>query len=629
MKSNYKKLIEILKQQTGPVSAADLAIQMGVSLRSVKNYVSELNSSESSKVIVSSRQGYRLAPGYQAELSYQTENIPQTYLERAYYLIKKVLIQHELPNVFDLCDELYISYSTFKQNLSKMNQTFEIFHVHFVCRENHFLIEGKEKDKRRLASYVIFEETNGHFLDVTDIKKSFPNHKVEAIGAIIKDTFTTHGFYLNDFAFMNIVLHFIIVLDRVRYGKSVEPRHMYFDHPKEKSLVEDLSRQLEAEYHLLLSDNERSEISMLVRANINLATKSGADDIREAVGPYIMEAAIQLADGVRETYDIDLNHDNFLLPFSLHLKGLLTRIAQKRINKNPMLENIRQNCRIIYDIAVFIALQINRETDQKLAEDEIGFIALHVGAELERQRKNTQKIRCVLLCPEYRGIETMAYNQLMLSFSSEIEILAAVASPEELKDYTFELLFSTVPVKKEDWLETQLISPFRLAEMHVEILEKIQQVKSKIKRGILRRKFPYIFSEDLFYPDPPFKTKDELLETVCKDMEVLGYVNPDFIDKVLERDAASTTAFGKIALPHSVHMDALRTSIAVIVSRQGILWNDGKMVNLVLLTAINKVDSSSFSSIYEALLSILDDERDFDFLCNISKFSELEQLFTS
>ncbi len=629
MKSNYKKLIEILNQQAGPVSAADLAGQMGVSLRSVKNYVSELNQSENTKVIVSSRQGYRLAPGYQADLESRSEVIPQTYLERAYYLIKKVLIRHEAPNVFDLCEELFISYSTFKQNLAKMNQTFEKFHVHFVCRENQFFIEGKEKDKRRLASYVIFEETSGHFLDVTDIKKSFPNHKVDAIATIIKDTFTTHGFYLNDFAFMNILLHFIIILDRVKNGQSVEPRYMYFDHPKEKSLVEDLSRHLEAEYHLLLSDNERSEISTLVRANVNLATKSGADEIREAVGPYIMEAAMQLADGVKETYDIDLNHDNFLLPFSLHLKGLLMRIAQKRVNKNPMLENIRQNCRIIYDIAVFIALQINREIDQKLAEDEIGFIALHVGAELERQRKNTQKIRCVLLCPEYRGIETMIYNQLMLSFSSEIEILAAVPAPEELKDHTFELLFTTVPIEKGGWLGTQLISPFRLAEMHVEILEKIQQVKSKMKRAILSRKFPYIFSKDLFYSDPPFKTKEELLEKVCGDMEDMGFVNPDFIDKVLERDSASTTAFGKIALPHSVHMDALRTSIAVVVSRQGILWADGKVVNLVLLTAINKVDSSSFSSIYEALLSILDDERDFEFLCNAAKFSDLEQLFTS
>ena len=629
MKSNYKKLIEILQQQTGPVSAADLALQMGVSLRSVKNYVSELNASEPSKIIISSRQGYRLAPGYQAARPDAGPAIPQTYLERAYYLIKKVLIEHETPHVFDLCEELYISYSTLKQNLYKMNQTFDKFHVHFVCRDNQFLIEGKEKDKRRLASYVIFEETNGHFLDITDIKKSFPRHKVEAIAAIIKETFTRHDFYLNDFAFMNVLLHFIIILDRVKYGKSVEPRHMYFDHPKEKTLIEDICCQLEEVYELSLSDYERSEISTLVRSNINLATKSGSDEIREAVGTYILEAAMQLVDGVKNTYDIDLGNDNFLLPFSLHLKGLLTRVAQKRVNKNPMLENIKQNCRIIYDIAVYIALLINREIDQQLAEDEIGFIALHVGAELERQRKNIKKVRCVLLCPEYRGIETMIYNQLMLNYSGEIEILAVVPQPEELKNYTFDLLFATVETEKGNWQETQLISPFTLKEMQVEIFEKIQQVKSHMKREVLRSNFASYFSARLFYSDPPFKDRDELLTKVCGDMEAMGYVNPDFIDKVLERDLASPTAFGKIALPHSIHMDAIRTSIAVVISRQGISWGDGKIVNLVLLTAINKVDSGNFSSIYEALLSILDDERDFEYLCGLTSFGELELLFLS
>ena len=629
MKSNYKKLIEILQQQTGPVTAADLAREMGVSLRSVKNYVSELNREEPSKVIISSRQGYRLAPGYQFLENGAAGAIPQTYLERAYYLIKKVLIEHETPHVFDLCEELFISYSTLKQNLYKMNQTFAKFHVHFVCKDNCFLIEGKEKDKRRLASYVIFEETNGHFLDITDIKKSFPRHKVDAIAAIIKDTFTKHGFYLNDFAFMNVLLHFIIVLDRVRYGKSVEPRTIYFDHPKEKSLVEDICCQLEAACELSLSDHERSEISTLVRSNVNLATKSGSDEIREAVGPYIIEAAVQLIDGVRNTYDIDLGNDNFLLPFSLHLKGLLTRVAQKRVNKNPMLDNIKQNCRIIYDIAVYIALLINREIDQQLAEDEIGFIALHVGAELERQRKNTKKVSCVLLCPEYRGIETLIYNQLMLNFSGEIEILTAVPQPDELKNHTFDLLFTTVEIEKGNWLETQLVSPFTLKEMRVEIMEKIQLVKSRMKREVLRSNFASYFSAELFYSDPPFKNRDELLAAVCRDMEQMGYVNPDFIEKVLERDLASPTAFGKIALPHSIHMDAIRTSIAVVISRQGIAWGEGRIVNLVLLTAINKVDSGSFSSIYEALLSILDDERDFEYLCGLTSFADLELLFTS
>ncbi|MFQ7536008.1 MAG: PTS sugar transporter subunit IIA [Clostridium sp.] len=38
------------------------------------------------------------------------------------------------------------------------------------------------------------------------------------------------------------------------------------------------------------------------------------------------------------------------------------------------------------------------------------------------------------------------------------------------------------------------------------------------------------------------------------------------------RENAATTAFGGIAIPHAVEMDAMKTSIAVAISKNGIQW---------------------------------------------------------
>ena len=67
-----------------------------------------------------------------SDLSFLDE--PQTfamsYAERSVYIIKKMLIEHRPLNTFDLCDELFISYSTLKSDLAKMNTLYQSFHVH-------------------------------------------------------------------------------------------------------------------------------------------------------------------------------------------------------------------------------------------------------------------------------------------------------------------------------------------------------------------------------------------------------------------------------------------------------------------------------------------------------------------
>ena len=50
-----------------------------------------------------------------------------------------------------------------------------------------------------------------------------------------------------------------------------------------------------------------------------------------------------------------------------------------------MLESIKISCPTIYDIATFMAYQLMQTFQQEISEDEIAFLALHVGTEIEGQ----------------------------------------------------------------------------------------------------------------------------------------------------------------------------------------------------------------------------------------------------
>ena len=49
-------------------------------------------------------------------------------------------------------------------------------------------------------------------------------------------------------------------------------------------------------------------------------------------------------------------------------------------------------------------------------EDEVTFLALHIGADIERQKTNDGKIQCILLCPDYMNMTASIYNKLLIDF---------------------------------------------------------------------------------------------------------------------------------------------------------------------------------------------------------------------
>ena len=183
MKKKHVELLQFLLHHATAVTSRQLAAALSISTRSVKNYVNEINLLGNQKVILSSKQGYTVQAAQAKELlSVKEESIPQTSLD-------------------DLCDALYVSYSTIKADIAKMNRAFANFHIEFTCENEEVRLHGSEKDKRRLVSYVMYEETDQQFMDANIITSSFPEFPVEQVSMIIRSTFQKYNYYINDFSF--------------------------------------------------------------------------------------------------------------------------------------------------------------------------------------------------------------------------------------------------------------------------------------------------------------------------------------------------------------------------------------------------------------------------------------------
>ena len=76
---------------------------------------------------------------------------------------------------------------------------------------------------------------------------------------------------------------------------------------------------------------------------------------------------------------------------------LFLRIKNNYTAKNPLTQKIKTDFPLIYDIAVYIAQILNKDYSVLIDEDEIAFIAFHIGSYLENSNKNQNKISCIFI----------------------------------------------------------------------------------------------------------------------------------------------------------------------------------------------------------------------------------------
>lgn len=628
MKEKQEEMIRLLLELDDAIPSKSIASQLNISQRTVKNYVKEINCLVQEPVLLSSQQGYVANKNLLIKLlddDDEDKKIPQTYMERAYYMIKQLIMKHQPIQWSDLCAEMFIEYSTLKNDISKMNKTFEAFNVYFLCKNNLLLIKGSEKSKRKLMSHIIYEETNNNFFNLEVLYATYGKEYIEQLSMIVRQVFKQNNYYINDFAFMNLILHLTILIDRVLYGKVIHNHvKLNIERTVEEKIIMELCLAIEEEFEVVLETAEVAEIYLLFKTDVNISLNNNSQEIKSSVGDNIYKKATKLVELISKNYMIDLMTESFLTPFSLHLKGLISRLRNNTFNKNPMIDNIKQNCPIIYEIAIFISLQLSKELDTKIEEDEVAYIALHVGSEIERQKKNNGKVKCVVYSPDYMNLREHIEQFLLFNYSNDLTIISSINYPHQMIDLSFDLLITTLEVEPSTEYTIFNISPFNFEKSKTKLYHVIEQIQMISNQNILKLNFDNYFSKEMFYHDPPFSDKNELLHEVCQNMVKLGVVNPSFEQHVLEREYMSSTVFGNIAIPHSVHMEAIKTCIVVIVSKEGIVWN-GQRVHIVLLTAINTLDRRNFRIIYEALLELFEQHNGSQVVADVNTFQKFKQ----
>ena len=639
MKKKEQELLNYLSEFNKPIRSAEIANALDISVRSVKNYVHNINSLYGKNIILSSRNGYELnlQNNYSLVLTNSSEQIPQTLEERSFFIIKQLVLNHSVQiEIFDLCDSLCVSYSTIKSIISKMNKTYSSYNLEFYCEHDCVRIKGDEINKRKLLSYIINEESKSSIMNVNVLKNNFASIDVEKLQNIIFTTFKKYNYYLNDFSSMNLLLHLLIIVDRELNGNELNDgqNEVSIDNQVELNFLNEFIEQLETTFDISINRYERFEIYMLFKTNANFSIEDSSKKLKELVGDNIIELIDKYVEDINNIYMVDLSSKAFKTPFTLHLKNLLLRAQSGKYTSNPMAETIKNNSPLIFDIAIYISLDLAERFNIKINEDETAFLAMHIGSEIERQADNKDKIPVAILCPNYHNMADQIMNSLMLNFGNQLNMVGSIHNENDF--YTLNnpvsILFTTIPVTTKiintntnEPLDIVSISPLNLNSQFSIIQNAILQAQEKYRDRKLKVKFNDFFEQSLFVVDSKLKNKKQVLTKLCDCLLVQNYVDTNFEESVYKRENAAGTAFGNVAIPHSIEMNAIKTSIAVAISKEGIQWNSN-IVHIVLLLAINKADRRSFRALYESLISLFSEDKVIQEIRNCTSFDEFKSI---
>lgn len=613
------KILELFMESGYILTSEHIALNLGVTSRTIRKDIKELNDilkNYDSEIISEFGKGYYLKTEKkealyelvhkekeEEETFSQCNIIPTEPDDRVYYifskLLKNALSQKEIISLFDLEEELFISTSTLKKDLKIISNQIDKFNLKVsITQKEGVHIVGNERNIRYCISEFMFHNTSLNAVSESKFYKDlFSEEEIEEIKEILLEVIIDNKIRLTDIAFKNMLSHILIMLKRFHHKNkfNCEILDMKFEEcEKEFLCTQQLIEKIENKMGIQLGD----EVYYLAQQLIS-SSKFMIEDLDE--DSKLKESIELILKSIQEELKVDFLEDTELMAgLMMHLKVALMRLKFNMNIRNEFLEYMKSIYPFAFEIAVLAGKYIEEIFQIKTKENELGFLAMHFGAALERKgysKQTEDRKDIVIVCAAGAATATLLKECIRKRFGDKLRIVKMCALYEitqELIDKV-DFVLTTVPIKQ--------ISSEKIKEINVFLTNQdIMSIESLISgEKINTSHFSEIFKENLFFDRLNAKTKDEVLDILTDTMIKNGYMTEEVKQSVYQREEIATTELGSlVAIPHALLNKMEEATVAVAILEKPIVWKKEK-VQVVFLLSIPKSKYKLWESVFKNL----------------------------
>lgn len=283
-----------------------------------------------------------------------------------------------------------------------------------------------------------------------DLDLSYSKELVDSIERTLHLQFT-------DKACISLVLHLTILIRRVQQGKIVEltPEHLEaLREQREFHAAKVMAEQIEQRFNTALTESEVAYIAMQLLGAKTRRTVSDIIGERDAEKSSL--GVLEIVDGMLAEASVYLHpylrvDQQLIRSLAFHLKPVLSRLRFNLPIRNPLLEDVKSQYPYIFKVARRSSVILEEQVGRRIPEEEIGYIAMHLGSAMERLRPFPGVRRRVLvICGEGVATAWLLVSRMQAELP-EVEVVEVMSGLEVSRKHTFrgdiDAMISTIPME--------------------------------------------------------------------------------------------------------------------------------------------------------------------------------------
>lgn len=589
-----------------------LASTLGVSTRSIRNDIKQLNSELNgiAMLVNEKGKGFYLQVKNEQKFASLMENMEaeskssDTPKGRIAYIFDRLLHKENQITMDDLAHEMNIGRSTLVNELKKAKVSLEAYNLSIVGKQSHgIFLDGNEINLRFFILDNIYDYLFEDFALDDDVK-----NEIVRISNEFDLESTTQKALLQ---FVNVML------DRMLKDHpliELSDKHKELIDTNDFKIAKRIAEMIEAKLPIKIPEYE------ILFITIPIAGRRTPTNNRTMAEITIPEDVTRLLNNIVEQLGFNKQviqeNQTIFEDLQYHLTFMLNRLLYGLRLKNPLLAEVKEKYPLAFKLAQLAGDVIEREYKVKVSDDELGYIAFYFGVFIAKSESEVKKInKAAVVCGTGRGTSKLVSMQLerVLKQNTEIDLYSDVDISKELLS-EYDIIFSTVKLAVKT--ETPIVMINEIFDEH-SVAKKIEEVmyvhhlpfnnndvhSSFIKKLVDKDKF-FVLNSEKSYKENVYDMVHALISK--------GIFDSGYHQRLIEREKKGSLVFDNyIAFPHTHNTLSSKIELAIGVFPKAVTA-DNKKVKIVFLLGVPEQESINTEhllvKIYDEIIRIANDK---------------------
>ncbi|MBU3875382.1 BglG family transcription antiterminator [Faecalicatena sp. AGMB00832] len=469
---------ELCKSEKG-VTISHLAEEFQVSHRTIRNDLNTVNEMlqehelpelvlEKGGEIVREDSFKELLP-FIAEKSFYEYKLSKE--ERKRIAAALLVSSSEFITLSSIAENLFVSRATIINDLDAIKAFVKQGNLEVVSHPNKGLrVDGKESDKRLFLMRLSSFSADQSHQDMVSRHISVQAGNRIIIQKILSEQEHFHKSFLTDDSFAKVLLYLGIMTNRNRQGEYIEVRKK--SENSKYSMARDILKYISQYCQINSTEDEVQFLSEILAMAKYIKQKSFNKNAIK-----IQMITRQFIEHISEELGINLNSDyDFFENLSNHLESVFT-LNPPTYPENPVIDEVlEENHEIVAAVHKMIYI-IRQYVNREIQEIEIGYIAVHVCAAIERKKNKEVAFHVIVACHGGIGTSRLLLERLKKHFNFQIVDIISSHEAANLPAQAADFIISTVPLK-ECKLDYVTVSPLLSDEDYIRVGNKIDALRN-------------------------------------------------------------------------------------------------------------------------------------------------------